>query len=438
MPGNPPLRRDSPPATENQPESLLGGMMNQMTGMAGSMMNSLSGAIGGLGTRRQDEDNDMNVDNQDQDMPAGRYFLQKFREKNGMTIDLPAFVEGTFEEVSQECQKLKRPIFFYLHDHKGDSCTIVDQTVIGESIVKDLISKFICVGVNVNSTEGENIREAYSLPGAPYMAIMHFDETGTMQNIGSRYSEEINVNALFEMADTAYDMMSAMFDPMMGVPEFNIADSNLNIVETLDVKAEIEDQIKNNAAPTGFVEPRVRQQQIDPTTGYPVGLTEQQIKDKQIKEEQKKELEEAMAADRIKLESAAQAEKDRQQKNLEEAKKAQAEIEKQRMKEFKADQVKASLPAEPAEGPDASTIQFRLPNSNNVQRRFLKTEKVQLLYDYILSLGEENGVDGHGDIEILQNFPRKVFDQVDKTIESEGLHPRAKLYVKEQEDEEEE
>ena len=39
--------------------------------------------------------------------------------------------------------------------------------------------------------------------------------------------------------------------------------------------------------------------------------------------------------------------------------------------------------------PEACHIVFRLPgNGERVNRRFLKTDKVQILYDYIDSLGE--------------------------------------------------
>ena len=43
------------------------------------------------------------------------------------------------------------------------------------------------------------------------------------------------------------------------------------------------------------------------------------------------------------------------------------------------------MPEEPAQGDaDATNIGFRMPLSGErLQRRFLKTDKIQLLYDYI-------------------------------------------------------
>jgi len=51
---------------------------------------------------------------------------------------------------------------------------------------------------------------------------------------------------------------------------------------------------------------------------------------------------------------------------------------------------KANLPEEPsASDPDACHIIIRLPiTGERVNRRFLKTDKVALLYDFIDSLGD--------------------------------------------------
>jgi hypothetical protein len=147
-----PEANQTTPVSENQPQSLLGNMMGGIQNMASNMMNSMGAHFssnfeygsdfprpGGM-YRNFDQDSEMTIEN---DYSSGRVFLEKFREKNGASIELPPFVEGSFEGIIKEAKRLQRPIFLYLHNHKGDSCTIVDQTVIGEEIVKDLVSKFI-------------------------------------------------------------------------------------------------------------------------------------------------------------------------------------------------------------------------------------------------------------------------------------------------------
>lgn len=137
---------------QNQPQSLLGNMMGNIQNIASNMMGSMGAHFsssfgyrsdfphpGGM-NRNYDQDSEMTIEN---DHSSGRVFIEKFREKNGTSIELPPFVEGSFESIIKEAKRLQRPIFLYLHNHKGDSCTIVDQTVVGEEIVRDLVSKFI-------------------------------------------------------------------------------------------------------------------------------------------------------------------------------------------------------------------------------------------------------------------------------------------------------
>jgi FAS-associated factor 2 len=70
-------------------------------------------------------------------------------------------------------------------------------------------------------------------------------------------------------------------------------------------------------------------------------------------------------------------------------------------------------------------VLLRFPNGERKERRFMSDAKVRLLYDYVDSLGMFDGVDYH----LLSNFPRTVYDQLDLTLKSAGLHPQASLYV---------
>jgi len=439
-----------PEPGQNQPQSLLGGFMGGMSNMASNMMNSMNSHFNGehfphlpmnvTGVEEIiDQDSDMTIET---NQNSGRIFLEKFREKNGNNIELPPFVEGTFDEIVDEAKRLQRPIFLYVHNHKGDSWTIVDQTVIGEEIVKDLVSKFICVGVNVNSEQGKQLLEQYpqgsrqsiNIPGAPFVGILYVNSSGCIDNIGSGFSDEINVTSIFEMTDTANSMMSNIFGVGNEVTPFNPADSNLSKVETEEVKAEIENQLQNQST-TGFVESRSRGPRIDPNTGMAFGMTEKQIEDKKIKDKQQEELNAAMEADRTMLEERKQQKEEEKEKYREEVKRSDAIIRKQN--EFKelAKVIKENLSEEPSEdNPDVCTVQFRLPDgSQNIQRRFFKSDKIKELYDYIHSLRtEEEHENLTNDFVILQNFPQKIFDEMNNTLETEGLFPRCKLYIKDE------
>lgn len=84
--------------------------------------------------------------------------------------------------------------------------------------------------------------------------------------------------------------------------------------------------------------------------------------------------------------------------------------------------------------PDKCIILFRFPEGEkSVQRKFLKQDKIQLLYDFVKSLGREifTEQDFHH-FSILQSFPYKLFDdKLDSTLENEGLFPNSVLQIKE-------
>ena len=98
----------------------------------------------------------------------------------------------------------------------------------------------------------------------------------------------------------------------------------------------------------------------------------------------------------------------------------------------------AEEPAEDAEG--ITTIKFRDPSKgNSYQRRFLKTDTIQILYDFIQSRIDEIELedDESTQFELIQNMPHKVFDDMSLTLDSQGLFPRAVLQNRDVESEEE-
>ena len=431
------LGNQVPPS--GMPESLLGGMGGVFQNIGSQFSNMIRGGFPQMPQpQMQHYDNfynNSNYDSQmdDENVSSGSYFIKKFREKNGMGICLPNFVDGTFDEILEESKRIQRPIFLYIHNHLGDSWTIVDQTVIGHELVLEIASKFIWVGVNVNHQQGRDIVQNYGVSGAPYMAILQVDWNGSVQFIGSLFADEINLPQFFDMIQPGLEALKNQFGEDTEILEFFPEDSQLQVAETEELKQQILEGMEGREV-TGFIEHRRREPQIDPNTGIPFGMTEKQYQDKLLKEEQKKELEAAMEADRVKLQKHKENEEKKKQEQLEEIKKQEAQEQDLKLKKFKAQQVKENLPEEPSEdNPNAWTVQFRLPDgTRTIQRRFLKTDKIKLLYDYIHSLGDESGFESmSSNFEIIQNFPKKLFDNPDKTLDEEGLFPRWKLYIKE-------
>ena len=106
--------------------------------------------------------------------------------------------------------------------------------------------------------------------------------------------------------------------------------------------------------------------------------------------------------------------------------------EKEKQQKKLQEEKEKSLPSEPAiNDPNATSIIFRYPNDDTrKERRFLKTDKISLLYDFVASLGtsmfEENN-----EFDLITPFPIKVFNDMDKTLEEEKLFPNAVLQIRE-------
>ena len=128
-------------------------------------------------------------------------------------------------------------------------------------------------------------------------------------------------------------------------------------------------------------------------------------------------------------------------KRLEEERKKRAKIEEEKKKkeEEEIEKVKVTsilniLPEEPSDdNPDKCIILFRFPDGEKVvQRKFLKTDNVSILYLYIKSLGREiysEKEEQH--FSLIQSFPFKNFDEVqNQSLEQEGLFPNAMLQIK--------
>ena len=103
--------------------------------------------------------------------------------------------------------------------------------------------------------------------------------------------------------------------------------------------------------------------------------------------------------------------------------------------EKEAEKYKAKFVAEPdKDNPDCCTICFRYPDGDKRRdRRFLKTDKIKILYEYIISLGNEIYTeDGNGVFSLYQPFPPKKYDNMESTLENEGLFPNAVIQIKEE------
>ena len=151
-------------------------------------------------------------------------------------------------------------------------------------------------------------------------------------------------------------------------------------------------------------------------------------------QQQKRDLEELERKEREKKEKERKLleEKKREEKRIEEEKKKK--IEEEKILKEKSIMLKNSLPPEPDDSnPNKCIIVFRYPDgSKNVEKKFLKNEKIQILYNYIESLGREIYTETYiNKFILIQTFPFKYLENKDKTLEEEDLFPNAVLQIKE-------
>ena len=123
----------------------------------------------------------------------------------------------------------------------------------------------------------------------------------------------------------------------------------------------------------------------------------------------------------------------RELEKMEEKKNLEKEKILEEAKESK--KIKENLKPEPNDdNPDKCVILFRFPDGEkSVQRKFLKQDKIKILYDFVKSLGREIFMEEENHhFSLLQTFPYKLFDDIqDHTLEQEGLYPNSVLQIKE-------
>ena len=103
--------------------------------------------------------------------------------------------------------------------------------------------------------------------------------------------------------------------------------------------------------------------------------------------------------------------------------------------EKNAEKFKKKFEIEPnKDNKNCCTICFRYPDGEKrIDRRFLKTDKIKDLYEYVESLGKDiYSEDGEGVFSLYQPFPPKKYENMENTLENEGLFPNAVIQIKEE------
>lgn len=127
---------------------------------------------------------------------------------------------------------------------------------------------------------------------------------------------------------------------------------------------------------------------------------------------------------KVKILEEEEKKKEREKKKLEEEKKKYDD---------EAELAKQTLGNEPDDNnPDTCRIKFRLPDGEKIlERKFLKTDRISFLYNFVKSNGREILIEEEGfNFSLNQPYPPKKYDQMNNTLEQEGLFPNAMLQIR--------
>jgi len=152
------------------------------------------------------------------------------------------------------------------------------------------------------------------------------------------------------------------------------------------------------------------------------------LSDAEILEKQKLDMEDLERKVEIKEEEL------KKQKLLEEQRKKEEEKKKEE-EEKKLEELQKKVVEEPSEDdPNATIISFRYPDGETRKdRRFLKSHTIQNLYDFVNSLGKEiYSEEENNKFSLYQPFPPKKYDEMENTLEKEGLFPNAIIQIREE------
>lgn len=138
----------------------------------------------------------------------------------------------------------------------------------------------------------------------------------------------------------------------------------------------------------------------------------------QLREEQDAEYLAALEADRRAQENKRYEEEQKRRAEEEELEKQQTEeamkLSESLAKEARISRIRSSLEAEPSTA-DAATIRFQLPAGNKLSRKFLKTDPLQKLADFLELHLYENNIEMR--ILMSTNFPKRDLTDMNMTVD---------------------
>ena len=133
---------------------------------------------------------------------------------------------------------------------------------------------------------------------------------------------------------------------------------------------------------------------------------------RKLKEEQDQKYQEMIQTAKI----------DEEKKNIEEANQAIVKMQEEEAKkeiENKKEQIKESLGPEPEANSEEPIMKcvFRIPNGNRVNRRFLRSSKLQNLHDYVYIMDDIGLEEDDIGYYLMSGYPRVKITDMEQTLQ---------------------
>jgi len=314
---------------------------------------------------------------EDDGQSSTRRFITNYENVYGQIH--PNFFNGPFKTAIEYSNRELKLLIVYLHSelhhHTPDFCR---NTLNSPALKLFLDEHFIVWGGSINQT-GEAMQVSHTLSASAYPFI----------------------GVLGTMTSTAY---FTVLDRIHGnIPPEELITRLTNLLEahstTIAItRADREERETNR---------RLREEQ---DRAYKESLALDQEKERKRKEEEKKKEEEKLAKEREELEKRMKEDQLKQ------------DLERKRN----------NLPSEPSsdDSKSISKVRITLPNGTRLERKFLQTEKLSTLYDFVdINFLENSHFEGEYVLE--KNYPKVRFSNRNMTLQEAGLGGQVVLFVAE-------
>uniref|UniRef100_A0A672K281 FAS-associated factor 2 n=1 Tax=Sinocyclocheilus grahami TaxID=75366 RepID=A0A672K281_SINGR len=273
-------------------------------------------------------------------------FIHSFEEKYGRSH--PVFYQGTYSQALNDAKRELRYLLVYLHgDDHQDTDEFCRTTLCSEEVLTFINTRMLFWACSTSKPEGYRVSQALRENTYPFLAMIMLKDR-KMTVVG-------RLEGLIQPED--------LINQLTFIMEAN---------QTYLMSERLEREERNQTQV-------LRQQQDE---AYLASLRADQKKAiKKREEQEQKRQEEENARQSILAE-------ERRRRTLEEEKERKSEC----------------LPPEPSlDDPDSVKIVFKLPNDSRVERRFLFSQSLTIIHDFLFSLKETPEK-----FQIVTNFPRRV------------------------------